>query len=85
MVTAAAIDPDRAHQCRGEQGLSHDFSTVGFVLGDGLAGPQPRGQYPPGDAEVLPVMGLLAALPGIKSGPGMLRLHTVAEPVGAAG
>ena len=45
-----------------------DFGAVGFVLVDGLAGPQPGRQDAAGDAEVVPVVGLHPALAGDQAG-----------------
>ena len=66
--------------------LPDDGGAVGLVLAEGLAGPAAGNQdTPAADAEVLAVVRPRRASSGRQSRPGVLRLGSVTQPVGALG
>jgi len=65
--------------------VSRSQVAVGAVVGQGLAGPLAGDQHAAsGVAEVVAAVGFAFAGAGDETGPGVLGLDAVAEPVGAA-
>ena len=70
----------------GVEGFADDSGAVGFVFGEGLAGPVAGDEdAAAADAEVLSVVGLARASAGDEAGARLVGLDAVAQPVRTAG